>query len=68
MSARRDVQEAGRNARKKQAGRTRERVTAIGADETVVRVKCEKTVVGVESPRQDRQLGLGQGKNMEAAD
>ena len=33
MSARRDVQKAGRNARRKQAGR---------ADETVVRVKGEK--------------------------
>ena len=47
MSARRDVQEAGRNARKKQSGRTRGRVTAIGADETMVRVKGEKAVLGV---------------------
>ena len=37
----RDVQEAGRNARCKQAGQARGRVTAIGADETVVRVKGE---------------------------
>ena len=47
MSARRDVQEAGRNARKKQAGRTRGHMTVVGADETVVRVKGEKAVVGV---------------------
>ena len=47
MSVWRDVLEAGRNARRKQAGRTRGHVTAIGADETVVRqVKGEKTVVG----------------------
>ena len=47
MSVWRDVQEAGRNARRKQAGRARGRVTAIGADETVVRVKGETTFVGV---------------------
>ena len=47
MSARRDVQEAGRNARRKQSGQARGRVTVIGADETVVRVKAEKAVVGV---------------------
>ena len=47
MSARRDVQEAGRNARRKRSGQARGRVTAIGADETVVRVKGEKAVVGV---------------------
>ena len=38
MRARRDVQEAGQNPRRKQAE---------GADETVVRVKGETTVVGV---------------------
>ena len=42
MSARRGVQEAGRNARRKQTGR----VPPIGEDETVVRVKGEKTVIG----------------------
>ena len=47
MSARRDVQEAGRNARRKQAGDARGRATVTGADETVVRVKGETTVVGV---------------------
>ena len=47
MSVWRDVQEAGRNARRKQAGRARGRVTVIGADETVVRVKGETTFVGV---------------------
>ena len=47
MSVWRDVQEAGRNARKKQAGQACGRVSAIGADETVVRVKGEKAVVGV---------------------
>ena len=45
MSARRGVQEAGRNARKKRAGRARGHVTSTGADETVVRVKCEKAGV-----------------------
>ena len=47
MSARRDVQEAVRNARGKHAGRTGGRVRVTGADETVVRVKGETTVVGV---------------------
>ena len=47
MSVWRDVQEAGRNARRKRAGQARGRATAIGADETVVRVKCETTFVGV---------------------
>ena len=47
MSARRDVQEAGRNARGKQAGGERGRVTVTGAVETVVRVNGVKTVVGV---------------------
>ena len=47
MSVWRDVQETGRNARRKQAGRARGRVTVIGADETVVRVKGETTFVGV---------------------
>ena len=39
VSVWRDVQEAGRNARRKRAGRARGQVTAIGADETAVRVK-----------------------------
>ena len=43
MSVWRDVQEAGRNARREQSGRA----PAIGADETVVRVKGEKTTIGV---------------------
>ena len=47
MNAWRDVQEAERNARGKQAGDARGQVTVIGADETVVRVNGEKTVVGV---------------------
>ena len=47
MSARRDVQEAGRNARGKQSGRTRGRVAVVGADATVGRVKGEKAVAGV---------------------
>ena len=47
MSARRDVQEAGRNARRKQAEGARGQVRVIGADETAVRVKGETTVVGV---------------------
>ena len=46
MSVWQDVQEAGRNARRKQAGRARVRATVIGADETVVRVKGETTFVG----------------------
>ena len=49
MSARRDVQEVGRNARPKQAGRAREQAAAIGADSTAVRAKGEKTVVGAVS-------------------
>ena len=47
MSVWRDVQEAGRNARRKQAGRVRGHVKVIGADETVVRVKGETTFVSV---------------------
>ena len=47
MSVWRDVQEAGRNARRKQAGRARGRATVIGADEAVVRVKGETAFVGV---------------------
>ena len=47
MSARRDVQEAGRNARGKQVGRAGGQVIVIGAVETVVRVKGVKKVVGV---------------------
>ena len=59
MSARRDVQEAGRNARRKQAGGARGQVSVIGADETVVRVKGVKTVVGVVTDAETGQvLGL----------
>ena len=47
MSARRGVQEAGRNARRKQAGGARGRATVTGEDETVVRVNGEKIVVVV---------------------
>ena len=47
MSVWRDVQEAGRNARRKRGGQARVRATVIGADETVVRVKGETTFVGV---------------------
>ena len=47
MNVWRDIQEAGRNARREQSGRARGRVTAIGADETVVLVKGEKMFVGV---------------------
>ena len=47
MSARRDVQEAGRNARRKQARGEGGRVRVIGADESAVRVKGVKKVVGV---------------------
>ena len=57
MSARRDVQEAGRNARKKRAGRARGHVTAIGADETVVRVKGEKAGVVADAAASE-VLGL----------
>ena len=69
MSARRDVQEAGRNARRKQAGRTVRRVTVIGADETVGRVKGEKAVVGVATDDLStykpvvQRLGLDQGED-----
>ena len=49
MSVWRDIQEAGRNARGKQAGRARGQVKVIGADETAVRVKGVKKVVGRES-------------------
>ena len=59
MSARRDVQEAGRNARRKQAGGARGRATVTGADETVVRVKGVKKVVGVVTDAATGQvLGL----------
>ena len=44
MSVWRDVQEAGRNARRKQGGGARGRVRVTGADGTVVRVKRVKTV------------------------
>ena len=55
MSVWRDVQEAGRNARRKQAGRA----TVIGADETPVRVKGKKTVGGVVADAETGQvLGL----------
>ena len=50
MSVWRDVQEAGRNARRKHADGARGRVSAISADETAVRVKGAKTVIGV-APR-----------------
>ena len=59
MSARRDVQEAGRNARRKQAGGARGRATVTGEDETAVRVNGEKTVVGVVTDAETGQvLGL----------
>ena len=59
MSARRDVQEAERNARRKQAGGARGRATVTGADKTVVRVKGEKTVVGAVADAATGQvLGL----------
>ena len=45
MNARRGVQEAGRNARRKQAGRTGGHVTLIGVDESMVRAKDEKAVI-----------------------
>ena len=57
MSARRDVQEAGRNARRKQSGRGR--ATVVGADETVARVKGEKAVAGVVTDAETGEvLGL----------
>ena len=56
---RRDVQEAGRNARRKQAGGARGRATVTGEDETAVRVNGEKTVVGVVTDAATSQvLGL----------
>ena len=59
MSARRDVHEAGRNARGKQAGGARGTRTVTGADETVVRVKGETTVAGVVTDAATGQvLGL----------
>ena len=59
MSARRDVQEAGRNARRKQAEGARGQVKVIGADETAVRVKGVKKVVGVVADAETGQvLGL----------
>ena len=59
MSARRDVQEAGRNARGKQAEGARGRATVTGADETVVRVNGETTVIGVVTDAETGQvLGL----------
>ena len=58
MSAWRDVQEAGRNARGKQAS-ARGRVRVMGADETVVRVKGVKKVGGVVADAETGQvLGL----------
>ena len=60
MSAWRDVQETGRNARPKQAGRAREQAAAIGADSTAVRAKGEKTVVGaVSDAATGEALGTG---------
>ena len=59
MSARRDVQEAGRNARRKQAEGAGGHVRVTSADETVVRVKGETTVVGVVTDAETGQvLGL----------
>ena len=59
MSVWRDVQEAGRNARRKQAGGAGGQVKVIGADETVVRVKGVKKVVGVVADAETGQvLGL----------
>ena len=59
MSARRDVQEAGRNARGKQAGGAGGRVRVTGADETAVRVKGVKKIVGVVADAETGQvLGL----------
>ena len=59
MSVWRDVQEAGRNARRKQAGGAGGRVRVIGADETAVRVKGVKKVVGVVADAETGQvLGL----------
>ena len=59
MSVWRDVQEAGRNARRKQAGGARGRVRVTGADETAVRVKGVKTVVGAVADAETGQvLGL----------
>ena len=59
MSARRGVQEAGRNARGKQAEGARGQVKVIGADETAVRVKGVKKVVGVVADAETGQvLGL----------
>ena len=59
MSVWRDVQEAGRNARRKQAGRAGGQVKVIGADETAVRVKGVKKVVGVVADAETGQvLGL----------
>ena len=59
MSVWRDVQEAGRNARGKQAEGAGGRVRVIGADETAVRVNGVKTVVGVVADAETGQvLGL----------
>ena len=59
MSVWRDVQEAGRNARRKQSGGARGQVRVIGEDETVVRVNGEKTVAGVVTGAETGQvLGL----------
>ena len=59
MSVWRDIQEAGRNARRKQAGGARGRATVTGEDETVGRVKGEKTVVGAVTDAETGQvLGL----------
>ena len=59
MSVWRDVQEAGRNARGKQAGGAGGRVRVIGADETAVRVKgVKKVVVAVADAETGQVLGL----------
>ena len=59
MSARRDVQDAGRNARRKQTGQARGRVRVPGADKTMVRVKGEKAIIGVATDAETGQvLGL----------
>ena len=45
----RNVQEAGRNVRKKQSARPRGHAVPTGADETSVRAKGEKAVAGVSA-------------------
>ena len=56
MRARRDVQEAGRNARRKQTGGARGQVRVTGADETAVRVKGETTAVDVVADAETGQV------------